>query len=211
MKQAASRTLYQYWNSLRSGSGHVPYRTAFNPMAVPSVLPHMFIIECNSDTCGKIRLAGSEFYKLYGRELTGRNFVDLWQASDKAEIVKALDSLRFKDQSLVIEAAMSGSQGDINSEFVIMPTRDARGNHQQLLAIQTVQERKWWQYLQPPGPNRLLSMRVAYPETELKLADVFAKPTENVVNFARRGRPPEDARKVAHLAVIDGGSYREQL
>lgn len=71
-----ARTLHDYWWTL-SRRGGIPRRTCFDPIRVVPILPHLGICERRSDDDWFIRLAGTAVAQRLGRDVTGRNYLDL--------------------------------------------------------------------------------------------------------------------------------------
>jgi hypothetical protein len=214
MKQNATRKLFQYWSSLRTGENLPPERNAFRPGLVSELMPYLFIVE-NSETAinGIVRLAGNGLFNVYNHELTGTNFFDLWSAADQLAMDEAFAELRTGADGVVITAALGeGEGGQILSEFLLLPLSHPEGP--KIIGIQALADsemasklaKSWWRNETHPGVNVILSKTRARPPA-FGIADVFAPKAElNIIEFARRGRVPADARRVGHLSVIEGGA-----
>src|SRR6185436_10758974 len=77
MKHATSRELYQYWDRVRRGQP-APKRSDIEPSDIRRILADTFILEVTDRETYAIRLAGTRICALYGREIKGTNFLDLW-------------------------------------------------------------------------------------------------------------------------------------
>src|SRR3546814_9571919 len=66
----ASRVWNAHWRTLPR-SGLVPLRSAFEPLAVPALLPHMLICALTEPTLVRIRLVGTGMATNFGFEPTG--------------------------------------------------------------------------------------------------------------------------------------------
>jgi hypothetical protein len=88
MQKTSTRTLYDYWNTLR-GSRSAPDRRDIDPTRIRSALANTFILELNERHEYDFRLAGSHLCSAYCRELKGRSFTHLWDPRDR----DALDTL----------------------------------------------------------------------------------------------------------------------
>jgi hypothetical protein len=65
------RQAYEYWLSIRPTSG-LPGRQHVDPSAIPTVLPHLFIVDVSRDPLRfRYRLVGTAYVELMGRDLTG--------------------------------------------------------------------------------------------------------------------------------------------
>jgi hypothetical protein len=207
MKNSA-RQLFQYWHSLKTGAKKHPLRRDFNPMAIPALLPSVMLIDTLEPKVGNIRLAGTGQDALYDRPLRGEYLPSLFVEADRGTVHKALQGLEAQHGAIVLQAEMVGPEGTIATEFTFMSLSDANGRPYQALALQATDFRKVWKYTNPPGLCKITSFRIVNPDEALRVADGdSAVPRANVIEFSRRGRAPENARKVAHLSVIDGGNH----
>ncbi len=215
MKQLATRKLFQYWKSLQEDETLPPDRVAFQPGMVAELMPFLFIVE-NSPTAmhGIMRLAGGGLSNIYDRELTGTNFFDLWRREDQALIDEVLLGLRSGTDGVVISTSAEHDGRQIVSEFLLLPLAHPEGR--KVLGVQALEDktlvskvdRQFGEsnFLHGAGVNTVITKKRPHVEPVFGLADVFSKATEaNVIEFARRGRVPADAKKVGHLSVIDGG------
>src|SRR3546814_8367262 len=66
----ASRVWNAHWRTLPR-SGLVPLRSAFEPLAVPALLPHMLICDLTEPTLVRIRLVGTGMATNFGFDPTG--------------------------------------------------------------------------------------------------------------------------------------------
>src|SRR5215468_2685118 len=75
-----------YWLSLPKVS-RVPKRSDLDPAAISTILPYFLIWEINAGRDAKWRLVGSGIREWFGRELTGRNVLEIHvdAAKPKAE------------------------------------------------------------------------------------------------------------------------------
>jgi hypothetical protein len=63
--------LWRYWEEKR-GSRPLPCRRDLDPVDIPSLLPHLMLVERTAEGRFRYRLAGTAVIQAYGRELTGR-------------------------------------------------------------------------------------------------------------------------------------------
>jgi len=66
--------LWRYWERKR-GSQPMPRRRDIDPVDIPSLLPHLMLVERTAEGRFRYRLAGTAVVQAYGRELTG-HFID---------------------------------------------------------------------------------------------------------------------------------------
>jgi hypothetical protein len=93
MKHAASRSeLYAYWQEKR-GSRPAPERTEIEPGAIRGVLADAFILSLDRSARHPIRLAGTRMCALFGHEIKGESFLDLWAPTNRATMEGLLSIL----------------------------------------------------------------------------------------------------------------------
>ena len=85
MRHATSRELYAYWDRIR-GAELAPRRSDVEPGDIRRVLPDTFILEVVGREDYLVRLAGTRMCSLYGREIKGTGFLDLWTREDRETI-----------------------------------------------------------------------------------------------------------------------------
>jgi hypothetical protein len=72
------RQLYEHWRGLHPGEGGLPGRQHFDPMAVPSLLPFVWLADVQRAPLRfRYRLLGTEHLHIFGRDYTGRWFDEL--------------------------------------------------------------------------------------------------------------------------------------
>jgi len=78
----AHEELFTYWSSLRS-EAPVPSRRRLDPADMKRLLPTVSLIEVPPGLPGdyRVRLAGTGLYNVYGREITGRSFSEIYNTS----------------------------------------------------------------------------------------------------------------------------------
>jgi hypothetical protein len=82
------RSLYQCWRELAQAAGGLPPVQAFDPLRLPKVLQHIWIVEIEGATQRfRIRLAGESINAIYGRNIGGQYFRDVYDPADLDSIV----------------------------------------------------------------------------------------------------------------------------
>ena len=102
MRHATSRELFAYWNRIR-GSEPAPRRSDIEPGDIRRVLPDTFILEVIASGNHRVRLAGTRMCSLYGREIKGGNFLDLWSDEDRHTVASAAERVAEDATGIVIE------------------------------------------------------------------------------------------------------------
>lgn len=74
--QSASQKLWTAWSQLPRPLS-VPSRASFDPCAIPSILPVISLIERVAPDEWRVRLAGTEIERRWGRELSGLTYAEM--------------------------------------------------------------------------------------------------------------------------------------
>lgn len=81
MKHATSRLLHAHWDTLR-GTRSAPERGEIEPGDIRHVLADSFVLEVDAPArAALMRIAGTRLCALFGRELKGVGFAELWEES----------------------------------------------------------------------------------------------------------------------------------
>jgi len=77
----AHEELFAYWSSLRADASTPPKRR-LDPADMKRLLPTVSLIEAPREAGDyRVRLAGTGLYNVYGREITGRSFSEIYNTS----------------------------------------------------------------------------------------------------------------------------------
>jgi hypothetical protein len=83
------RSLYEYWVALGRAADGLPQVQAFDPLHLPRLLSNLWILEVVADTQRfRMRLAGESINAVYGRNVGGQYFSDVFQPSEVALMVE---------------------------------------------------------------------------------------------------------------------------
>src|ERR1700730_29518 len=85
MKHPSSRELFDYWNA-RRGRRPAPERGDIEPGAIRRVLADTFILSFNPIMGHPFRIAGTRVCALFGREIKGEAFLDLFSHGARGEV-----------------------------------------------------------------------------------------------------------------------------
>lgn len=128
MKHAASRELYAHWEE-RRGSRSAPERADIEPAAIRQALSDTFILERGETGGDLFRLAGTRVCALFGREVKGALFVDLWAQASRREITDLLAISRNECVGTVAGATAQSRDGEpIDLELLLLPLGTRRPN-----------------------------------------------------------------------------------
>jgi hypothetical protein len=112
------QSLCGYWRDLARTAGGLPPLQAFDPLHLPKLLPNIWILEVEPETRRfRMRLAGENINAVYGRNIGGQYFSDVFEPSDIGAIIarytRALTQPAiFRATGAVYAAAGRLSQGE---------------------------------------------------------------------------------------------------
>lgn len=215
MQKASTRTLYDYWNTLR-GSRSAPDRKDIDPTRIRDALANTFILERDDSNEFAFRLAGSHLCSVYCRELKGRSFSRLWHVRDR-DAMETLIRAVTEDHAvaLVTFQGTTPINTKVAFEAILLPVRHNGSTQTRLLGAMTALDEPYWLGVQPVMEQRITGLRLIWPD-DVSLADMARDISAAVANEAvyASGNAPvampatvfgRSARRYAHLAVIDGG------
>jgi hypothetical protein len=131
MKHASIRELFDYWDQ-RRGPRSAPERGDIEPAAIRRVLADTFILSFDPRTGHPFRLAGTRVCALFGRELKGEAFLDLWPVQSRKEIRDLLAIVAQESVGVVTSVSAASAAGAaLSLELLALPLahhgqRDAR-------------------------------------------------------------------------------------
>jgi len=118
MKHPSIRELYDYWNEKR-GRRLAPERGDIEPSAIRRVLADTFILSFDPGRGHPFRVAGTRVCALFGRELKGNGFLDLWARANRNDL-RALIAI-VADESVGVVAAASAGDAPLGLELLLLP------------------------------------------------------------------------------------------
>ena len=216
MQKQSTKALYQYWNALR-GARSAPDRRDIDPTKIRVALANTFILELNETQEFDFRLAGSHICSAYARELKGRSFTRLWHARDR-DAMETLVRAVTEDHAvaLVTFQGITAINTRMSIETILLPVRHNGSTQTRLLGAMTAVDEPYWFGAQPVVEQRITGLRLIWPDDQshAEIARDVAEQVPNDIGFVEAGsahRPMaatvfgRQARRYAHLAVIDGG------
>ena len=217
MQKTSTKTLYDYWNTLR-GSRSAPDRRDIDPTRIRGALANTFILELNEQNEFDFRLAGSHICAAYARELKGRSFTRLWHQRDR-EAMDTLIRAVTEDHAaaLVTFQGTTAIHTKVQIETILLPVRHNGSTGTRLLGAMTAIVEPYWFGVQPVMEQRITGLRLIWPDDvslDDMARDIAASVPQDVVFASANGATPipmqatvygRSARRYAHLAVIDGG------
>jgi hypothetical protein len=215
MQKQSTKTLYDYWNTLR-GSRSAPDRRDIDPTQNRGALANTFILELNDANEFDFRLAGSQLCSAYARELKNRSFTRLWHPRDR-DAMDTLIRAVTEDHAvaLITFQGVTAVNTKLAVEAILLPVRHNGSTQSRILGAMTAIEEPYWLGVQAVVEQRITGLRLIWPDDNslAEMArDIAANVPQDVV-FAQAGAPEpmiatvfgRRARRYAHLSVIDGG------
>ena len=183
MKHAASRELFAYWEE-RRGARPAPERADIEPGAIRAALSDTFILELtDAADSHAFRLAGTRVCALFGRELKGESFVDLWAAASRGPIADLLAISTEENVGTVAGVTARSTEGDpIELELLLLPLGIRRPRLSRTIGILAPLTRPAWLGAHPIGALTLGSRRhVGETTTKIRLLPRFMAPRRGLV------------------------------
>lgn len=166
MKLAASQQLFAYWDALRGVRG-APERNDIEPTALRGVIADTFILEFHRTEGFPMRVAGGRTNALFGRELRGTAFLDLWDAAGRDEMARVIESAADGAQPFLAGARGGpASAATLDFETLILPLRHHGATHARVLGSVTPAGAAAWFGLLPLRPLALTSLRALNLEAQ---------------------------------------------
>ena len=124
---AVAERFLEYWLSLPK-QDRVPPRAAIDPAAIREILPYFLMWELNRGHDAKWRLVGSGIREWFGRELTGRDVIEIHADAAKERAVAAGLAMGAQPCGAWGLMALNSPQGyDFLVEVLCLPLRDGEG------------------------------------------------------------------------------------
>lgn len=203
MKHATTRELFSYWSRLRAQRA-APERADIEPAAIRNVLADTFILEVNEERTCPIRVMGARVNALFGRELKGETFSDLWREEDR-HCLHSLVAAVLDDSLPAIAGATACPRGRpcLELEMLLLPLRHNGRTHARLLGALSPGSVPSWLGLLPTEPMTMTSLRIVGAGREQIMSQDHA-------TFSAE-RPPDrwslatEPVRRGHLLVHTGG------
>ena len=176
MKHAASRELYAYWEE-RRGTRPAPERAEIEPGAIRGVLSDAFILALDRNAGHPVRLAGTRICALFGRELKGESFLDLWGAGSKPVVASLLSILSDECTGTVAGVTAQNDSGDpIDLELLLLPLGIRRPSFARTIGVLAPLKVPPWLGASPIGALTLGGRRHVGAALEKRLLPRFMTP-----------------------------------
>jgi hypothetical protein len=191
MKQSSIRELFDYWNA-RRGARIAPDRADIEPDAIRHVLADTFILAVDPRAGHPFRVAGTRACALFGRELKGAAFLDLWTGKSRDLMSDLINVVSHETVGVVASASGASSEGALELEFVVLPLRHLGRTDVRVLGAIAPAAMTWWVGARPLGGLSLGMLRYVGPTVTPELAPRVVPGASNM--------------RIRHgLVVYDGG------
>jgi hypothetical protein len=193
MKHRSCQTLYDHWRDRRGGRP-LPERSEIDPSSIRTALGDTFILSFNPQANHPFRLAGTRVCALFGRELKGYAFNDLWGAAQCQEVAGVVRAAA--DDSVAVVAGATGHNAEghhVDLELLLLPLRHCGQTHLRMIGALAPLLAPYWLGASPVTSLRLGERRFLGHATE-----PAAPPLAPAV-------PQQPVRRRHGLTVYDGG------
>lgn len=204
MKHENTNQLYLYWNRIR-GARSAPDRAAIEPADIRTILKDTFILRVDGSDAYSFRLAGTRTCSLFGGEMKGQNFLDLFDGESRQAVQTLLYSTCEDASVNVLGLIGKNEEGySLPLEVIFLPLRLNGRMDARIIGCLCPLQMPYWAGMQPIRQLQLASLRMIMPhqhrvEISRQLEVAPANPAP-IVHF-------KGARKVRHLTVLDGGLH----
>jgi hypothetical protein len=176
MKHAASRELYAYWEEKR-GTRPAPERAEIEPGAIRGVLSDAFILALDARAGHPVRLAGTRVCALFGREIKGESFLDLWAAPSRPIVDGLLSILSDECTGTVAGVVAHNASGEpIDLELLLLPLGTRRPRFARTIGVLAPLKVPQWLGVSPIGTLTLGGRRHIGAALEKRLVPRFMTP-----------------------------------
>lgn len=208
MRHSSTQQLHAYWLRQR-GSRPAPLRSAIEPAHIAALLGDLFILDASAPDAVPFRLAGTRVCAGLGRELTGTDFLALWQGADRDTLAAALCTIARDAATAVLDIAGRTERGNpLTAEMLLLPVSQDGRRIDRILGLLAPLERPYWLGLHPIPHLEVAGLRWLPQEKAppAGLEKQMAAPTLPPLRQAAASSTPRAAgRRHQHLVVLDGG------
>jgi hypothetical protein len=207
MKHPTSRMLHSYWDRLRRERA-APERSEIEPGEIRNLLADSLIIEVDMPrAAASIRLAGTHVCALFGRELRGRPFGEIWGGQD-ADPWRLIEAVALDTVGLVAGLRGTTERGEaIDLELLLLPLRHHGETQSRILGALSPACVPHWLGLRPVTGLRMTSMRILGHETPGHESDPAPAHLDAEATLRNLPEPANDTVPLrrGHLLVHRGG------
>jgi hypothetical protein len=175
MKTAPTRKMYTYWNA-RRGSRLAPERGDIEPGAIRDILSDSFIVSFDDGADHPFRLAGTRVCALFGHELKGEPFVQLWDAASRNQVRGLAATVADEAGALIAGVGGRTAQGSTaDLELLLLPLYHRGKTRRRLLGVFAPITIPYWLGAEQVVTLTLRAVRHLGPTVETLDAPRFAR------------------------------------
>jgi len=191
MKHQSTRAVFDYWNKKR-GRRLVPQRADIDPTEIRHALGDTFMLAADFLDHLRFRLAGTRVCALFGREIKGEPFGELWGETSRKAIDELVAVVNNEATGAVAGLTARTADGDeTDLELLMLPL--AHAGYGRIRAIGV---------LAPLAPPYWLG---AKPVAELTLGTLRHTGADADISLAPRLVPAAAGSRVQHGFVVYSG------
>jgi hypothetical protein len=159
MKHHLTRDLFDYWDALR-GERAAPDRADVDPGAIRSCLPHTFMLTNDPERGHPFRIAGTALYDMFGADLTGRPFAEVWADDARAAVSDLVRTVAQEPEGVVAGVSGQNAEGDVaDLEMILLPLASGDIGTGRILGALAASPAPYWFGTRPLRSLRLGNLR----------------------------------------------------
>lgn len=137
LTSTALRQLYEHWLKLCEAAGGLPSLQSFDPLHLPRLLPNIWIIDVDADTHRlRMRLAGENINAIYGQNVGGRFFRDVFAPATCELMVRRYTRVLAEPAIVHCEGAVySAAERATKGERIGLPMLGRSGSTDAILGL----------------------------------------------------------------------------
>ena len=156
----AARDMFAVWDATRQGRS-APCRSELDLRSIKKILPHVALIERHPLKLEfSFRLAGTGLRKIFGKELTGQDFLGIWPRIERPAISNLASDVIVRHDACTLRFKGFISDGRAEMlELLMLPLLPTRKNATHILATIAPVAEPYWLGDHPIVRTELISMR----------------------------------------------------
>ena len=165
----------------------------------------MFILERAARGQARFRLAGTRLCAAYGQEMKGLDFLSYWPAKER-HVIEKLVERAFLGRSVGVIGfdGLSRKGRKASFELLLLPL-EAEPRPRRALGVISAIEEPYWLGTDPIKRHVLTSLRAVDPDQEKGTPSRPFLPVPSLAPGQRVLGASDNARRIRHLVVIQGG------
>lgn len=214
-----AKLLYDHWRTVRGGN-RAPFRNDINPAAFREILDSVFVLDWNSTSDVRFRLAGSRLCDSFGMELRGMNLLALWQGEARARLGQLLHRVVTEPcvgHAIGVQESESGYAADF--EILLLPLKRDDGSLNRIIGCNILTRVKGRNTQSLPIATQWIDGVTVYEIPGVEGAHIAENsltalqlPIAGRARVASSTRVPafNEEKPIPRFQVIEGGLARKQ-